>query len=265
MTEQINSTKMSRSGMVVEIVLDFIFPEKLYCISCGNLITKETPFGLCAECSEDISWIRENACFRCGRETGKTNMFCTCCRDRAEHSYIDRGFLCVNYREIEKMIVRRLKYSAQPYLAKQIAEIMYAKLSACDVSVDILVAVPMHKKRKSRRGYNQADLISKYLAKLMNMMFVKDAIIRTIDTKPMSDLDASERRINVESAFILNADSRWSEYIKDKSVLLIDDVYTTGNTAEACAKILKGAGAKKVYFCAFASARSDMVTAQVCG
>ena len=92
------------------------------------------------------------------------------------------------------MIVRRLKYSAQPYLAKQIAEIMYAKLSACDVSVDILVAVPMHKKRKSRRGYNQADLISKYLAKLMNMMFVKDAIIRIIDTKPMSDLDASERR-----------------------------------------------------------------------
>ncbi len=107
---------------------------------------------------------------------------------------------------------------------------------------DALLAVPLHPKREKQRGFNQACILAKELSKLMNIDYQEKALVKVKNVMPQTSLEAKERRKNVTNAFQAAKNAE----IKEKTFVLLDDVYTTGATIQECSRILKKAGAKDV-------------------
>ena len=108
--------------------------------------------------------------------------------------------------------------------------------------VDVMIPVPLHPKRKRQRGFNQAQLIAKELSRLKRIEIVEECLVKTKNTPPQTQLDEDQREKNVSEAFGINK----GDQIREKVVLLVDDVYTTGATLRECSAVLKEAGAKEV-------------------
>jgi ComF family protein len=174
---------------------------------------------------------------------------CSDCKewDRA----FDKGFTCVSYGLLEKSLIYQLKYKDKSYLSHYMATLMYERISIEDIKPDLAVPIPMYKRKEGRRGYNQAELLSRQIAKQLNIPSYPNLLVRKSDTKPMSGLGIGERRENVQDVFYAK---KWVQnIINKKTILLVDDIFTTGSTTEACAMVLKEAGAHKVYVLTFAA------------
>lgn len=117
--------------------------------------------------------------------------------------------------------------------------------------MDLIVPVPIHKKKKRKRGYNQAELLGKELSLCLNIPWNTGGIVRRKNTKPLKDLQPSERRKNLWDAFYIAPDKR--HFFEGKRVLVVDDIYTTGSTMDEMARTLKAAGAIKIYFVTLSS------------
>ena len=128
---------------------------------------------------------------------------------------------------------------------------MAERLLATDVQVDLVVPVPMYKAKEKRRGYNQAALLAQCVARERHITYVPHLLLRTRDTLPMSGMGEEERRKNVENLFQINP-KQMAEAL-GRTVLLVDDVFTTGSTASACSEVLLNAGANAVFVLTFAS------------
>ena len=107
---------------------------------------------------------------------------------------------------------------------------------------DIMLCVPMRRKKQKTRGYNQSELIAKEIAKELEICYLRDCLIKIKDTKKQSTLTRNERKINLNNAFGIKN----KEKIQNKNVILFDDIFTTGSTMKECSKILKDAGVKKI-------------------
>ena len=117
------------------------------------------------------------------------------------------------------------------------------------LEIDAVVPVPLHRSRRNERGYNQAELLAKRLAKRLRVSMWPKALKRTRKTTAQKYLGGRERQRNLESVFALGS-SPWgtgSSWLEHKTILLVDDIYTTGGTAEACTRVLLEAGAQAVY------------------
>lgn len=109
--------------------------------------------------------------------------------------------------------------------------------------IDLLIPIPLHKSRRRKRGFNQAELIAKGLGRELEIPVSANYLLRTRKTSPQKELNDQERKNNLKNAFqVVNYD------VKFKKVLLIDDIYTTGSTIDAAASVLLESGAEKVYF-----------------
>ena len=228
-------------------LMDMVFPRDIYCISCGAPIKGGDPMSLCEECKKEILYRQPPVCRRCGRFTFKPGPgFCEGCASR-EPVY-DRGVAATIYEGNVRKIIYGLKYGGKGYLAANIAAIMEPVLPPVD-SYDIIVPVPMHKSKKKERGYCQTTLIARQLGKRTGRTVVEDALVRTRKTKPMSGLHRDVRARNIRGVF----EAPEPERIQGKRVLLVDDLLTTGSTADECSRVLKQAGAASVFLTVFAA------------
>ena len=109
--------------------------------------------------------------------------------------------------------------------------------------IDAIIPIPLHPKRRRRRGYNQAEILAKELGRLSEIPVVANVVVRTLNTRPQKELNDRERKRNLKNAFQVTR-----HYKKHSNILLVDDIYTTGNTINSVARILKEKGAQKVYF-----------------
>jgi len=142
-----------------------------------------------------------------------------------------------------RQAIHQLKYGNLRALAKPLAKLLRDYLIENPVSEEVLVPVPLHQKRLRERGYNQSSLLARELGKLINLPVVDDCLIRQRHAPPQArTANIEERRSNVANAFTCR-DHR----LRDKNVLLIDDVCTSGTTLDACASVLKTAGAISVW------------------
>lgn len=180
---------------------------------------------------------------------------------------IGEGYLCKNcYQELQKYkiktnirterfhllryegIIREkmiaYKFYDKSYLYNLFYKILIDDKSACEFlkSYDIIIPVPIHKKRKWQRGYNQSELIAKKISSELKIPIVTDVLKKQINTLPQSTLDKIDRAKNAQNVY--NVENRLK--ILNKRVLIFDDIYTTGATAQECKKVLKIAGANKV-------------------
>jgi ComF family protein len=155
-----------------------------------------------------------------------------------------------------RALVQRLKYDGYRPLARPLARFLaHAAEQLSEQSFDIVVPVPLHRKRERQRGFNQAEILAKELARLRKIPLGSRDCMRVRDTPPQTGLRAAERRKNVAGAFAVPHPER----VQGKRVLLIDDVLTTGATASACAQALRKAGAKGVWVATLARAHPAQI------
>ncbi len=220
------------------MALDLLFPR--WCIGCGN----EGDL-LCRSCRQSLPWIMPPLCPRCGRPQSNSILCPSCVVWRAEIDGIRSPF---RFDGSIRQVIHQLKYGNLRALAAPLAQLLQDYLIANHMPGEVLVPVPLHKKRLRERGYNQSSLLARELGKLIDLPVVDDCLIRHRHASPQARTSAvEERRSNVADAFVCH-DKRLS----DKQILLVDDVSTSGATLDACAGALKAAGTTSVWGLALA-------------
>lgn len=214
-------------------MLDFIFPPT--CAGCGA-----TGSLICVNCVNKFVWIKEPVCAVCGQPVLTLG---TCVSCTKVPPAIDQIRAPILYTEGVTRIIHNLKYYDQFALAKPLARLMSAAVPQFNLPLqsNLIVPIPLHKKREKERGYNQAGLLAKELGKLLKLPISQSALQRIRPTSSQAKLTHEERIKNVIDAF--EADR---EAVGKKHILLIDDVCTTGATLFAAAAQLKAAGARSV-------------------
>lgn len=231
-------------GKIKESVLDFMYPGRLYCICCGNIINETRSYGLCDHCITHIRWEMEE-------------------RELPLEGYETKLKLlkCTDYGIYERSIVFALKYDGHKYIAKEIAGIMKDRLTAGgyfeDVDTDnlLIVPVPLHESRFSERGFNQAELIGRNLSNVLNAPIL-DILERNRKTLPMKNLGPKERSRNIAGAISPKyPGEEMAGLVEGRDLLLVDDFYTTGSTAGECAKALIEFKPRSITAIVFASGK----------
>lgn len=228
-----------------------MFPSDIYCISCGKPIKRGTPYALCNGCVRRLHWVEEEACNRCGkplRAIGKEQL-CNDCFNAARE--FQSGMTCTRFGFEEREIIHRFKYRNKQHYCEPLACLLYEKLLAGSLEIDLLVPVPMHKMKERARGYNQAALLATALSKRSGHPVRTDLLLKVSETPSFSQLGAEDRKKATDGAYQVN--KKWEQLLSGKAVLLIDDVFTTGSTANACSKALRDAGADRVFVMTFSA------------
>lgn len=215
--------------------LNIFFPVK--CVGCGKY-----GVNVCSDCLNEINGFVTDTCNLCGK-ISKYSKYCPSCKVRLKTSL--SGILVSAEYDVGpiKEMIHHLKYSGNVELVPYLGEVIVARIKDKFNSTNLIVVpVPMHAKREARRGYNQAELLARYVSKRLDLRG-RVALSRIVHTHTQVGLNKKERRENLSGAFRCID----TELISQKDVLLIDDVSTTGATLDECAKVLKEAGAKRVW------------------
>lgn len=224
---------------ILHEIIQTLFPSDVKCIACGKEIAPNR-YGLCEQCGLEIN---DNYCARCGRHKVGVGEYCDECADMS--LFFDEARSAVNFDGRAKALVHRFKYGSAQYLAEYFAEFMLDVLFRSNWDFDAFTYVPMHKKRQKERGYNQAQLLAKALSGRTDAP-CSDLLVKSVETPNQAKSNRSERMANLKGSFSCSVKP-------PEHVVLIDDVMTTGSTANECSRVLKKAGAKVVYVLTFAS------------
>lgn len=255
---------MGRLQNAGSMLLDLIYPDSLYCACCGKMIDESRTYRLCNECMDGMKWISDRVCSKCGRRLSDSNPTGICFNCREHPHAFDRGFTCTEYGTHERAMAFALKYDGRSDLAGVIGEIMADRMLAEFTPAelrdmyDLVLPVPVHKHKKRIRGYNQAALLAAEFVRRTGIDTNDSTLIRVKETHVMKSLGPDQRRENIRGAFALNPGR--AEEIRCRSILLIDDIYTTGATIDEIATVLRSAGAERVDFLTFASG-ADVIKA----
>lgn len=238
----------------MDTFLNFIFPRNIYCILCGKPVERDEKYSICGDCKTNLQFIEGKTCEKCGKPIGEFDINGKCHECINSSHFFTKAISCIEYDDISKKIIYGLKYSKKRYISYHIAEIMYDRLKEEKMDCfDIIIPVPLHPIKKRDRSFNQANIIGKYLSYMTDISIDNKTLIRSKDTITQNMLTREQRRKNLEHAF--NVVKR--NDIINKSILIIDDIYTTGATINQCSKVLIENGARAVYAVTFATGRND--------
>jgi len=239
-------TAIDRIRKLGEELLELIFPPVcLLCERPGREV-------ICTSCRERFALIEPPYCVQCGRplpESAAAGTICGQCRQSPPQFDGARavGLHTTTLREA----VLRLKFARRQSLAEPLAELLAERVMSEQTdagglpweSLTGVVPVVLHPRRRNWRGFDQAVLLSRRLAKLADLPCCEQALVRSKDTAPQIGLTPTQRRTNMKDAFAVPQ----PEIVVGESLLLIDDVYTTGSTLNEAAKVLHRAGAESVW------------------
>lgn len=188
---------------------------------------------------------KNSLCKSCELSLAKYGLNCIKDYRQDKVKYFDYLYCALKYENIVRKKIISYKFGEKSYLYKTFAKIILKnkKLYRFFNLYDIIIPVPMHKSKKSVRGYNQTELIAKEITKLANIKCNIKCLVKIKNTHVQSTLNKTERIKNVKDVFYINN----AEEIKGKKVVLLDDIYTTGSTINECSKMLKQAGAKEIF------------------
>ena len=222
-------------------ILDILYPRR--CPVCGD-ITGGFGRMICPECLRKLSFVRSPVCKKCGKEIEDESM--EFCPDCMRHSRaFEYGIALLNYDEAARHSMAQIKYNNKREYLDFYGTALAARYGRTirRMHADALVPVPIHATRKKTRGFNQAELLARVIGKKLELPVLPEILVRNKKTLPQKDLSAAERLKNLSGAFAAGE-------IPDgiRSVILVDDIYTTGSTIEACARALRAAGVERVYF-----------------
>ena len=223
------------------IILDLLYPRR--CPLCGEIRPYQGT-DTCEGCFKKLKKVEPPYCMKCGKTLEDAEE--EYCRDcEAIPKNYTRGFPVFFYEEPLKSALYDFKYQNQREYAAFFVECIYQHYGKQmeELAIDGIVPVPVHPRKKRNRGYNQAEILAMELGKRMKVPVYKDYLVRKIDTNPQKELNDKARMKNLKNAFKIGRNK-----IELKKVLLVDDIYTSGATIEACTRILLSANAEKVYY-----------------
>lgn len=221
------------------ILVQLLFPRR--CPVCDGIVR---PFGekICPECLPKLRVVAAPWCMRCGKKLSEEREYCSDCKRRG-HKY-DRARTLYEYGCAAPSIYR-FKYGGRQEYGQFFGEEMGRYLGDFirRVHPDVIVPVPLHRKKLQRRGYNQAACLAKALGRSLKLPVDEKLVKRVRNTAPMKRLNPTERQNNLKKAFIIG---RNDVKLYDR-IILVDDIYTTGTTLDEIAALLKEYGVSKVY------------------
>ena len=230
---------------VANFVEKVLFNSTWKCLICGQEIFDESA-NFCEECEKQLPYNDQAICEHCGRKVIASEPYCTTCKGVLVSLDICRS--CFSYQKPIDKLIKDAKYFNKRYLLDYFAVQLSLLYFKNYFNADGLVYVPMTKVKKRKRGYNQSELLARKVSEKVNVP-VFDCLVKVKETERQATLGRAERCKNLVSAFKVTD----KKAVKDKSLVIIDDVTTTGSTAEVIAQILKKAGATKVYLLTVAS------------
>lgn len=241
MTEEIRKKVKKVGGIHRKVLLDLLYPK--HCPLCGNTLDFQKG-NVCEDCLGKQKRIVPPYCMKCGKTIeDELEEYCADCR------VIEKSFQCgypvFVYAGGIKQALYDFKYKNQRYYSDFFADSIvkqYGKVIRT-LDVDGLVPVPVHTIRKRARGYNQAEILADSLGRRLGIPVYPSYLVRAVNTNPQKELSDKTRMKNLNNAFKIGKNT-----IQLRKVLLVDDIYTSGATIEACTKVLLQAGVEKVYY-----------------
>lgn len=230
---------MKRWKRLSEALLQAVYPRR--CPVCDEIV-RQRGEKVCVECLKELKLLTPPWCMRCGRRVAEGEEYCGECREK-RHFY-ERGRSLYEYDSVAASIYR-LKYGGRREYADFFGEQMGVYLGEFirNVHPDALAPIPLHRRRQAARGYNQAALLAEALGRATDIPVYANLLVRVRNTAPQKKLNAEERQNNLKKAFIMRGND-----VKLKTIIVIDDIYTTGATIDEAARALKDAGVEKVCF-----------------
>lgn len=230
----------------INALVDIVYPKR--CLGCKNKLDMAAVDNfICRDCWGRIKRNVPPFCHSCGRHLEKSNFsknICAQCIKQKLH--FDRAFSPCVYTGVIKELIHQFKYKSKDYLGFTLSRLMIEFIREYNLPMDYLdfiVPIPLHKTRLREREFNQAQILSKQIAKEFKKELLPDILWRHRLTKTQTDLEMHERLLNVKNSFQVNR----LKDIRGKNLLIVDDVLTTGATASCAAQTLKDAGANIVF------------------
>lgn len=230
---------------ILQYVSSVFFPNR--CIFCGELID---PFDIyCEHCADTVPFIKGEICCHCGAEKKD-------CRCRKKAHYYDAVAAPLYYEDVVKNCIHRYKFRDERNLSKSLAILMADTLKERfpDVKFDYITYIPMIKRKQRARGFNQSGLLAREISKLTDIPLADGMLVKLYDTDCQHECTAIERTGNLIGAF--DVDAKFD--LRDKTVLLTDDIKTSGATLNECSKMLYLSGARSVI-CLTSAVRNSKI------
>ena len=223
--------------------LDLIYPRD--CISCGNIVEGGKFEYICEECIDEIYRVETPWCAICGFPfygVVESARSCPHCADM--DPVFEKGRTVFLYRSLGKTLVQELKYHNAKYLLGDFKRLIHAAADLPEFLKDtILVPVPLHPRKNRERGFNQSDLLARCVAKTIGNLPVENLLARIVDTSTQTRLSRENRIKNMQKAFALK---EGADIKPEQIYVVVDDVFTTGATLNACCAVLRQAGARQL-------------------
>ena len=222
---------------IANILSSALFPN-FSCAICGSEMANNE-YGVCDSCKESLNVHNGSCCRKCGEPLDFARDFCPAC---AKENYeFDRAVSFCEYNETSGKLIKDLKYNNKRYIAKIIAKFLLNKIEEHNLKFDVITFVPAMNVTLKERGFNQGELIGEELSLLTNIK-LENLLERSRGTRRQATLSGKERKENLKGAFALSS----AFNIKGKTVLIVDDVFSTGTTLSECSKALKTGKLKKI-------------------
>ena len=229
---------------ITGFIKKYFFETNWRCAVCGKEIFDDEYF--CKECESQLPFNDKAICNHCGRQVVAPEEYCSTCKERLLS--VDKGRSVFVYDKPISGLIKSAKYDNKRYILEAFVDYLALAYFKNYFNADYITYVPMTAKAQKNRGYNQSKVLAEMLSKKVKIDLI-NCLVKTKETERQAKLDRNQRMKNLEGVFRVTS----RKLIKEKSVLIIDDVATTGATSENIAKILKRAGASKVFLLTVAS------------
>ncbi len=237
-------------------LLELLYPR--CCPVCREVLSDKGTL-ICPECESKLSFLEGPVCLKCGKPVEyEETEYCFDCYKKKHH--FEKGFAVFLYDDIMKQAIGDFKYRNKKEFGAFFVSMMTERFGNTikELQPDALIPIPVHPAKKRYRGYNQAQVLARGVGEALGIPVISDYLIRNRNTMPQKQLNDLERLSNLEKAFIIDErKTKRTEQLKKElqKVILIDDIYTTGSTMEACTRILLANGVKTVYFVSLCTGR----------
>ncbi|KKO17921.1 MAG: hypothetical protein B6D35_03430 [Candidatus Brocadia sp. UTAMX2] len=226
------------------------------CLHCNSNLNSSYDLYLCADCTKRISYVRAAHCIRCGAALGPHGISTApegCMQCEGRRLPFTTAISVTYYEGVIKTLIHKFKYSGQKFLFHTLNDIMLSQNAVKEIipNIDVIVPVPLHWMKKMRRGFNQSELLAQGIQRYFSKPVSTNNLCRIRNTASQTQLSKRQRQVNIWNAFRVND----PESFREKRILLVDDVLTTGVTAAECAKKLKQSGARSVHLLILATAK----------
>lgn len=215
----------------------FIFPK--HCLVCGYAIDTNAHHAICLDCVKRLPYRDRDGydfCKYCGNALDSLDIRCRC--ETITKYYFDEMKACLHYDDVVKYVIHKMKFASRRKACLDFAAILNFYYGDYIKSHDIIIPVVLNRKRMFRRGYNQSKIIAADIARRSGIRLETRAIKRTKNTKKLSMAKNLQERLHIiDNAFKFNKNYKYS--LKGKSILLIDDIFTTGTTVNAMSKVIR--------------------------